>query len=65
MIELRWVVHGENRQLHYRFMLMGVEASGAMAPGAGWSPWQSVPEISVEEMSYEDLRASGGIVGAP
>jgi len=65
MIELRWVTYGQNKQLEYRILAFGIDASGALTPGGGWSNWIQVKTVTVDEASYEDLRASGGIVGAP
>lgn len=63
MLELRWVEFGPNRQLEYR-VAVAVDASGGFCPGE-WGDWKIVPTIDGDEAAYEDLRASGGIVGAP
>lgn len=62
---MRWVALGKQRHLQFRYVLLGVDASGAMAPGAGWSPWQDVPTVDVNDVAYEDVVASGGIQEAP
>ena len=71
MIQLRWVIFGVNRQLEYRSLKLRIDASGALTPlpmagnETDWTDWEIVPEIEGTEALYEDLRASGGIVGAP
>ncbi len=62
MIEIRWVVFGENRQLEYRTKIYSgrrLDASGA-TPDV-WSDWSVVPEVEGHEAAMEDVRASGGI----
>lgn len=65
MIDLRWVEFGPNRQLEYRVHMPTVDASGALCPGGEWTPWMIVPSVTGDEAAYEDLRASGGLAGAP
>jgi hypothetical protein len=65
MIELRWVEFGPNRQLEYRTRAPRLNNWGDVCGLEGWSNWQIVPVIDGNEAAYEDLRASGGIVGAP
>ena len=66
MIELRWIQFGPNRQLEYRQRTYEKNNWGDLLSGYGpWSDWKVVPTVSGEEAAYEDLRASGGIVGAP
>ena len=61
MIELRWVEFGKNRQLEYRTLTPGIDASGALCPGIGWGDWTRVPSINGDEAAYQDLIASGGL----
>jgi hypothetical protein len=65
MIELRWVEFGRNRQLEYRYLTMGVDASGALCPGNDWSDWKIVPTVTGEEAALQDLIASGGVGATP
>ena len=65
MIEFRWVVFGPNKQLEYRMLSMGIDASGALSPGKEWGDWRVVPTIDGNDAAYQDLAASGGIVDAP
>ena len=64
-IELRIVEFGKNRQFEYRYQLPSVDASGAFCPPGVWSDWQVAPVIDGNDAAYEDLRVTGGIVGAP
>jgi hypothetical protein len=65
MIEIRWVVFGPNKQLEYRMKPVVVDNWGSPRSIGEWSDWKIVPTIDGDDAAYEDLRASGGIVGAP
>ena len=65
MIELRWVEFGPNKELNYRVMMPSVDASGALCPGSQWSDWKKVPTVTGDEVSLQDLIASGGFADAP
>ena len=62
MIELRWVVFGQNKQLEYRVITPFVDASGALCPGSEWYSWKIVPEVDADEAANDDMRASGGLI---
>lgn len=68
MIELRWVTFGPNRQLEYRTLKWRVDAGGALnvlpAP-IEWTDWKRVPSVDGDEAAYQDIVASGGIMGSP
>lgn len=61
MFEMRWVALGEQRFLQYRYAETGVDASGALCLGAGWSAWQDTPTIDVNDAAWEDVAAAGGL----
>jgi hypothetical protein len=65
MFELRWVTFGPNRQLEYRSRETTIDNWGGVRKVGGWSHWRIVPEVDADDAAYEDLRASGGVVGAP
>jgi hypothetical protein len=44
MVEMRWVLN----VLQYRYMKIGVDASGALCPNGGWSEWIDVPTVTEE-----------------
>ena len=50
MIEMRIVeTEGCRPEFQYRHFVFGVDASGALCPGNGWSDWKVVPYVNLIE----------------
>lgn len=64
-LELRWVVFGRNRQLEYRSRTIRTNNWGDFLGFGDWTDWKPVETVDGDEAAYEDLRAAGGIAGAP
>lgn len=55
MIEMRIVLIGDGCRpdFQYRHLIFGVDASGALCPGDGWSEWKTAPYVSLMEIENE------------
>lgn len=68
MIEMQWITNEvtSERRLYYRCYNGSMDASGALNVARGsWGPWQQVPEKTLDESTWDDVRESGGIANAP
>ena len=55
MIEMRIVEIGDGCRpdFQYRHFVFGIDASGALCPGNGWSDWKTAEWVKVEEIENE------------
>lgn len=55
MIEMRIVLIGDGcrPEFQYRHLIFGVDASGALCPGDGWSDWKTAPYVSLMEIEND------------
>lgn len=73
MIELQYITNEatNERRLYYRVVSHVLTVHGEVRVNMDtysnplWGPWTHVPELTLDESTWQDIRESGGISGAP